>query len=189
MAERMSGRQACMPSQHVEQQAACTHTHQIGDHPGVRQHSSGQYQQGMDIVQQHNAGGHHMQSHWRGGESRAPARRLSQSQASVLEGAAPRHQAVQMLSSEGMQGEEDAARQQGCEQSGREDKTVRRSQQQPVVLLKQQPSEMYYLPQPSDDLSSGPAQQVSDAKLLPPTSYQKPGETIAAVCRLSAADI
>ena len=171
-----------MPSQRVEQQAACIHTHQLGHQPGVCQHSSGQHQQGLD-VQQHKAGEHHMQSHWRGGESQAPARTLSQNQASLLEDLASRHQAVQELSTEGMLVEEDAARQQCCIQLGREDKTVRRSQQQPVVLPRQQPSEMYHLPQPTDD-SSGPTQH--DVRMLPLTSYQKPGETMAAVCKLSA---
>ncbi len=178
VAERRSSRQAYMPSQHVEQQAACIHTHQLDYHPSVCQHSSDQHQQGLD-VQQHNAGEHHMQSHGRGGKNRAPARRLSQSQAALLEGAAPRHQAVYELSLERMLVEEDAARQQGCDQL---DRTVRRAQQQPVVLPRQQPSEMYHLPQPTDDSSSGPAQH--DVRVLPPSSYQKPGETIAAAHKL-----
>ena len=183
VAERVSNRQAHMPSQHVEQQAACIHTHQLGHHPGVCQQSSDQHQQGLD-VQQRNAGQHHMQSHGRGNQSRAPARRLSQNPASLLEGPGSRHQAVRELSTEGMQGEEDAAEQQGCDQLAREGQTVRCAQQQPVVLPRQQPSEMYHLPQPTDDSSSGPAQH--DVRVLPPSSYHKPGETMAAVCKLSA---
>ncbi len=185
VAERRSSRQACVPSQHVEQQAACIDTPQPGHQPGVYQHSGDQHQQGLD-AQQHSAGEHHAQSRWRGGESQAPARRLSQSQASLLEGLASRHQAVHELATEGMQVEEHAARQQGCDLLGREDKRVRRSQQRPVVLPRQQPSEMYHLPQPTDDSSSGLAQHVSDVRMLPPTSYHKPGGTIAAVCKLSA---
>ena len=181
--EHRSSRQACTPNQHAEQQAACLQSPQIGNQPGVCQHSSDQHQQGMD-VQQHNAGEHHAQSHWRGGESEVPARRLSQSQASLLEGPGSRHQAVHKLSTEEMQGEEDAAWQQGCEQLGREDKVLRHAQQQPVALPRQQPSEMYHVPQPADDSSSGPAKH--DVRMLPPTSYHKPGETIAAACKLSA---
>jgi len=174
-----------MPCQRVEQQAACIHTHQLDYHPGVCQHSSDQHQQGLD-VQQYNAGELRKQSHWHGGESRAPARRLSQSQAALLEGAAPRHQAVYEMSTEGMQGEGPATRQQGCDQVGWEGRTGRRSQQQPVVLPRQQPSEMYHLPQPTDDSSSGPAQH--DVRVLPPTSYHKPGDTVAAAWKLSTVD-
>ena len=184
VAERRSSRQACMPSQHVEQPAACIHMHQIGHQPGVYQHSNDQHQQDLD-VQQHNAGEHHAQSHWHCGESGAPARRLLQSQASLLEGPGSRHQAGHKLSTEGMQVEE-AARQHGCDWLGSEDKTMRRAQQQPVVLPRQQPSEMYHLPQPTDDSTSGLAQHVSDVRMLPPTTHHEPGEKMAAVCKLCA---
>ncbi|KAL0036839.1 hypothetical protein WJX77_001412 [Trebouxia sp. C0004] len=160
VAER--SRAACMPSQQTDQQAACTHTYQLGHQPGVYQHNSGQHQQGLD-VQQHNAGEHHAQFHCLGGES----------QASLLEGLGSRHQAVHELSTKRMLVEEHAARQQGCGQPGREDKTVQRAQQQPVVLPRQQPSEMYHLPQPTDDLSSGPAKH---DMMLPPNSCHKLGQ-------------
>ena len=175
-----------MPSQRVEQQAACIPWHQLGHQSDGHQHSSDQHQQGLD-VQQHNAGEHHAQSCWHGGENGAPVRRLLQSQASLLDGLASRHQAVHELSTEEMQLQDHAIRQQGCDQLGREDKTVRRSQQQPVVLPRQQPSEMYHLPQPTDHSSSGPAQH--DVRMLPLTNEHKPGEPIGAACKLSAFDM